>query len=187
MGEDFSSDELITYKYIFENSDDIILIISDKGNILKANSKAIFTYGYSEEELTNMNICQLRNKSCINTSIYEFDITKTNVIEFETIHYKKDGFPLPVEVKSVGIKLKNGVVIISIIREISNGIKSEKKRRLLSSIIENCNYAIITENLCGKITSWNSGAEKLYGYTSKEVIGKDISIIVPEEKKMKLI
>ena len=41
--------------------------------------------------------------------------------------------------------------------------------------------AIIGKNLNGMITSWNKGAERLYGYTEKEMLGKNISIIVPEE------
>ncbi|MEP6595072.1 MAG: PAS domain S-box protein [Ginsengibacter sp.] len=51
----------------------------------------------------------------------------------------------------------------------------------LSAIMQASRDAIITENLDGTITSWNFSAEKIFGYEVKEVINKNISIIIPEE------
>jgi len=55
----------------------------------------------------------------------------------------------------------------------------EDKTFLLASIVESSDDAIITETSKGIITSWNHGADKIYGYPAKEVIGKPISILVP--------
>lgn len=55
----------------------------------------------------------------------------------------------------------------------------EDKISLLASIVENSDDAIITKTSQGIITSWNTGAEKIYGYTAQEVIGKPISILIP--------
>ena len=57
--------------------------------------------------------------------------------------------------------------------------KAEEKIRNLASIVESSNDAIITESLDGIITSWNKGAEKIYGYSAKEIIGKPISLLEP--------
>jgi PAS domain S-box-containing protein len=57
--------------------------------------------------------------------------------------------------------------------------KAEEKIRNLASIVESSNDAIITESLDGIITSWNKGAEQIYGYSAKEIIGKPISILEP--------
>ncbi len=59
-------------------------------------------------------------------------------------------------------------------------------KTLLASIVENTDDAIIAKDLNGNILSWNKGAEKLYGYTKDIVIGKHISIIVPDEDKNEL-
>ncbi|MTI79693.1 MAG: response regulator [Firmicutes bacterium] len=58
-----------------------------------------------------------------------------------------------------------------------------EERRQLASIVENSDDAIIGKNLNGNIISWNGGAERMYGYTTKEIIGYHISTIVPDDCK----
>ena len=51
----------------------------------------------------------------------------------------------------------------------------------LSAIIESADDAIITKTLEGIITSWNNGAERIFGYTAEEVIGKPVTILIPAD------
>jgi PAS domain S-box-containing protein len=63
--------------------------------------------------------------------------------------------------------------------QITEKEKLEEKQALFMSMVNSSDDAILSKNLDGIITSWNQGAEKIFGYSPKEIIGKPISIIIP--------
>ncbi|MDD4248673.1 MAG: PAS domain S-box protein, partial [Methanosarcina sp.] len=65
------------------------------------------------------------------------------------------------------------------IQDITESKKAEEKIQNMATVVESSNDAIITESLDGIITTWNKGAEQIYGYSAKEVVGKPISILEP--------
>lgn len=69
--------------------------------------------------------------------------------------------------------------IVSNYRDISDRKKSEEQQDLFSSIINNSDDAIISKTIDGSFTSWNPGAEKLFGYKAEEILGKNESVIMP--------
>jgi PAS domain S-box-containing protein len=62
-------------------------------------------------------------------------------------------------------------------------LKADKAIGLLASIIDSSDDAIVSKTLEGVITSWNAGAERLFGYTAKEAIGRPISMIIPLDRR----
>ncbi|HIH93485.1 TPA: PAS domain S-box protein, partial [Methanosarcina acetivorans] len=65
------------------------------------------------------------------------------------------------------------------VQDITEYKKAEEKIQSLANIVESSNDAIITESLDGIITSWNKGAERIYGYSAKEILGKPMSVLEP--------
>jgi PAS domain S-box-containing protein len=60
---------------------------------------------------------------------------------------------------------------------------SQQRLRFLASIVESSDDAIVSKNLDGVITSWNKGAERIFGYTSEEAVGRPIMIVIPQDRQ----
>ncbi len=75
------------------------------------------------------------------------------------------------------------VRIKGIVQDITERKKAEEKIKTLVNAVESSDDAIITESLEGIITSWNKGAEQIYGYSAEEILGKDLSILEPGSLK----
>ncbi|MGB9927007.1 MAG: PAS domain S-box protein [Methanosarcina sp.] len=73
------------------------------------------------------------------------------------------------------------VLIRGTAQDITVRKKAEEKTQNLANIVEFSNDAIVTKSLKGLITSWNRGAEQIYGYSAEEILGKPISILEPPE------
>ena len=61
--------------------------------------------------------------------------------------------------------------------------ESEEQLRWLASIVESSDDAIVSKNLDGIITSWNRGAERVFGHTAEEAIGQPITIVIPQDRQ----
>lgn len=66
--------------------------------------------------------------------------------------------------------------------DITEQKNAESKQGMLASIIESSEDAIVSKNLDGVITSWNGAARRLFGYTEDEIIGKHITVLIPEDR-----
>jgi PAS domain S-box-containing protein len=62
-------------------------------------------------------------------------------------------------------------------------VQHSDREQLFSAVVDSSNDAIITQELDGTITAWNKGAERLFGYSSSEAVGKHIRLIVPQQRR----
>jgi PAS domain S-box-containing protein len=109
---------------------------------------------------------------------------KPYALEFEIL--PKNGQPAKIIHSIAELKKDekgNPVAIEGVIQDITEQKKLQEKTNLLASIVASSDEAIIGKTLEGVVTSWNKGAELIYGYSSEEIIGKSITVVVPEEDR----
>ena len=108
-----------------------------------------------------------------------------------TILIKKDGSECPIDDSAAPIRNEQGYVsgCVLIFRDVTAQRLREREKanqlltaQLLASIVESSNDPIISKSLDGIIQSWNAAAEQLFGYTSEQVVGRHISLIIPPER-----
>ena len=108
-----------------------------------------------------------------------------------TILIKKDGTECPIDDSAAPIRNEEGYVsgCVLIFRDVTSQRLAERVKtnqlqtaRLLASIVESSNDAIIRKSLDGTIQSWNAAAERLFGYTAEQAVGQNISLVIPPDR-----
>ena len=101
-----------------------------------------------------------------------------------TILIARDGTEGPIDDSAAPMLDESGVPVgvVLVFRDISERRQADEAQARLAAIVNSSYDAIVSKNLRGIIRTWNSGAERLFGYTAEEVIGKSITILIPPER-----
>ncbi len=111
--------------------------------------------------------------------------TGTPVHNEEVVIEKPDGSRVTVSVHIDPIRDQDGAIVgmVNFFHDLSERKQAERTTSLLAAIVNSSDDAIVSKNLDGVITSWNRGAEILFGYAAEEAIGQHIKLIVPRDRQ----
>jgi PAS domain S-box-containing protein len=102
----------------------------------------------------------------------------------EAVAERPDGVRVPFVAYPALLHDTSGAVIgaVSLLVDISERKRAEEHAQRLAAIVSSSEDAIVSKDLNGVISSWNAGAERLFGYTAQEAVGQPIMILIPLER-----
>jgi PAS domain S-box-containing protein len=101
-----------------------------------------------------------------------------------TLLIAKDGVERPIDDSGAPIRLPQGRLlgVVLVFRDITERRRAEEAQVRLAAIVSSSEDAIIGKTLGGIITSWNQGAERIYGYKAEDVIGRSLAFLIPPDR-----
>lgn len=101
-----------------------------------------------------------------------------------TVLIGRDGVERPIEDSAGPIRAGSGIPsgAVLVFRDVTERKRAEETQARLAAIVESSDDAIISKTLDGVIRTWNAGAERLFGYTAEEAVGKPITLLIPPER-----
>lgn len=168
------------YKVLFNSISDAVIIYDLEGLILEINENGLNFLAVNKEDIIG--------RSVLNFFSIEFSENLTTVVEnraaferksFETSVIINSEKTVPVEVNSRLVEYNNEFAILSILHDMREKKATEELRKLHETFVESSDEAIIGITLDAEIVSWNSSAERIYGYTADEVMGCSFSMFAP--------
>jgi PAS domain S-box-containing protein len=172
---------------IVDSSDDAIVSKTLEGKITSWNRGAERLFGYTAAEAVGQPIFLIIPEDL---TAEENDVLARlrrgeRIEHFETLRRTKDGRRVPISLTVSPIRDAQGNIIgaSKVARDITARLQSDEVRARLAAIVDSADDAIVSKTLDGTITSWNRGAEQLFGYTAAEAVGQPIFLIIPEDRR----
>ena len=171
---------------ILESSEEAIIGMSIGGIVQSWNAAAGRVYGYTAEEMIGQPMTVLLPSDRPGEGIEILDRIQRGerVRCFETVRVRKGGARVEVSLTIAPIRNTAGQMVgaYHVSRDITERVEYETSAAQLAAIVESSDYAIIGTSLNGLIESWNCGAERIYGYTAGEVLGRSLLMLLPPDR-----
>lgn len=170
---------------IVDSSDDAIVGRDEAGTINTWNLAASRLFGYTPEEIVGQSALFLVPPDMHQEELANLELLRRGerIEHYETERLRKGGRRIDVSVTYSPIKDTNGQLVGSalIARDIGAQQREQAVRARLAAIVESSDDAIIVKDMNGVVTDWNAAAERIFGYTAEEMVGRSIRAIIPPE------
>ena len=171
---------------IVDSADDAIVSKDLDGTVRTWNRAAEEMFGYRPDEMIGASILRIipADRRQEETEVLDRICRGLRVEHFETIRQRKDGRLIDVSLTISPIRTADGIIVgaSKIARDISRQRVLERDALRLAAIVDSSDDAIASKDLYGVVQTWNRAAERLFGYTAEEIVGRSISLIIPAER-----
>ena len=170
---------------LVDSSEDAIVSVRLDGTIMSWNPAAERLSGWMAAEAVGQNIgiivpeARREELSTVTARLAQGE----RVDHLETVQTGKDGSEVQVSMTISPIHAADGRVVgaLGVAHDISGTRRSEEIRALLAAIVENTEDAIVSLDMDGYVTSWNRSAERLFGYSAAEMVGRPYGELLDPE------
>jgi PAS domain S-box-containing protein len=178
-----------TFRGFVEAAPDAVVIADRLGKIVLVNSQTERLYGYTRDELVGqpteiLTAERFRGQFPERLARYLADLRvgTGGSGSVEIYGRRKDGTEFPIEFTVGLIETAGGTLVCGSIRDTTERRKAEEQRFELAALVESSDDAIIGKTFEGIVTSWNGGAQRLFGYSAEEMIGRSICVLIPGDR-----
>jgi diguanylate cyclase (GGDEF)-like protein/PAS domain S-box-containing protein len=178
------------HELVLDNTQDLISLVEPNGLIRYASPSHQRVVGYAEDELVGANVLDF---------VHPDDVAMVAERMAESAASGEGGFASEIRIRHrqghwvtmegigrVIIREGEPPVILASARDVSQRMQAEEAMLQMAAIVESTDDGIYSKSLDGVILSWNRGAERLYGYTASEAIGRSVAILVPPDRPREL-
>jgi PAS domain S-box-containing protein len=154
------------------------------GQPLFVNPALCSLLGFSEEEMRSKHCVQFSppQDSQKDWALFEqLRAGSINHYQLDKRYFRRDGSLVWGRLSLSVLNHRPSPLVLAMVEDITEQKKTEEARFRYAAIVESSEDAIASGTLDGIIVSWNAGAQRMYGYTEEEVVGKPITILVPPE------
>jgi PAS domain S-box-containing protein len=171
---------------VLASSMDCIVSMDDRGFVVEFNDAAERTFGYRREDAIGRELGELivpadlreRHRAGLRRYLQTGEaVLLGRRVELSAM--RSDGSLIPVEVTVTRIAGSGPPMFTGFLRDISARAEVERVRNHLAAVVYGTQDAVLSKDLDGVITAWNPAAERLYGYTAAEAVGRNVSFLIP--------
>jgi PAS domain S-box-containing protein len=174
------------YRSTFELAELGVAHQAPDGRWLHLNDKVCEITGYSKDELRNMRFQDITHPDDLAAELAEFEKMRAGLSDKyagEKRYIRKDGSAVWVSVRVSAVRdqrqqLKRFIVVVE---DVTEWREAKQARYKLAAIVESSDDAVVSKDLTGLIQTWNAAAQRIFGFTPEEAIGRPITIIIPPE------